>query len=118
MGFLDWVKHGREIDKGQADDFPVQNIQESAKGNRIRIIGEWWSNGSATHEFKNYIGRSIEGYHGGLEVSPAGGDGLLQWSNARPTTEAAVKACRGMRNAWERGHEHELSRGRGVTWDR
>jgi hypothetical protein len=118
MGLLDWIKRGSGGSGNQAHDFPVQNIQETAKGNRIKIIGEWRPNDSASHEFKNYVGRSIEGYHGGFEAAPVGGDGVLQWSNARPTVEAAVRACRGMRDAWERGHEDKLSRGRGVSWDR
>lgn len=91
---------------------------ETAKESGIRIIGEWRSNSSTSHEMTHCVGWSIEGYHGGLKVAASGGDGVLQWSDARPTIEAAVKACRGMSDAWERGHEHKLSRGRGVSWDR
>jgi hypothetical protein len=114
--FGGWVEsHEAAVDAGQ---IPVQNIKKSAKGNQIRIIGEWRSNGLASHEFKHYVGRSIEGYHGGFEAAPVGADGVVQWSNARPTVKAAVKACRGMSDAWERNHEHKLSGGRGVSWDR
>jgi hypothetical protein len=119
IGLSPILDHERSKPKDlDARERSIRNTQESAKGNRIRIIGEWRSNGPASHEFKNYVGRSIEGYHGGFEAAPVGGDGVLRWSNARPTVEAAVKACRGMRDAWKRGHEHKLSRARGVSWDR
>jgi hypothetical protein len=79
----------------------------SPKGNPIKLISqsEWSSDDAGLYEFQHHVGRSKEGFHGGLLVSCQGGDGVFHWTNARSSESAALKASYGIRDARERGFD-------------
>jgi hypothetical protein len=112
MGFLDWMK-GRGSARGSPDpeneSMPARH--ETRKGNAIciRSSSEWISDGVGVYEWRHHIGNSVEGYHGGLEVSRHGGEGSWSWSNARPSLQAAENAALRMGERWnlEMGPEME-----------
>ena len=108
MAFLDWMN--REGGKNERlDASPIEHLHLTKKGHHISVIGgtQWESRGS--YEFRQYVGWSIEGYHGGLEVSYLGKDSECIWSNARPTLDRAENAAHrmGERCALEGGPEME-----------
>jgi hypothetical protein len=108
MGLLDWVKsRGKE-----PENAPEPSRYFTQKGNDITIqsSSEWISDGVGVYELRTHVGKSIEGYHGGLAVSPQGGESSWRWSNARPTQQAAEKAAWGMMDRWEREMSPELER--------
>lgn len=106
---------------------PVDSLQYTQRGNLIRPVAQtnWNPDHSGAHEFRQHIGRSSEGYHGGFEVAHRGEFGMTFWSNARPTQDAAEKVSYRMRKEWHRGrewqwsyHENKLQRFRGCSWER
>ena len=116
MGFLDWMKRGRKGGREpQPDDPPIEDRYFTKKGNPIRPVsaGEWTTD-DGLHEFRVQVGRSVEGFHGGLEVSYRGGDGSVSWSNARSTPGAAERAAYGIQD-WREGRvrEKKAAPGRG-----
>jgi hypothetical protein len=102
MAFLDWIKRGKA--KRQPEHEPTPPHDSSPKGNPItrQWRSEWYSSEDGLHEFKHYVGRSIEGFHGGLKVDYHGSDDYdFRWSKKRPTQEAALRASYGMRVHYE-----------------
>jgi hypothetical protein len=101
MGFLDWIKRGRtEGREPEPENESWGDWYSTKKGNAIQAVseGKWESDPSGLpREFKLHVGRSVEGYHGGVEVSHQGGDGTVYWSGARPTTQSAERAAHGIR---------------------
>ena len=96
--------------KKQLTNEPEPDYQEPApfgstkKGNPIDIARseEWRSDSVGMHETRLHIGKSAEGFHGGFQAVPTGGDGEIQWSNARKTEERASLAAQSMSQRWER----------------
>ena len=98
MGLLDWIKNrGKTKQHPEPEDEPAPDRYVTKRGNPIKVIQQGkWNSDHPGYESKALIGRSIEGYHGGREVSYGGGDGPVVWSNARPTLERAEKASYGI----------------------
>ena len=105
MAFLDWLKRQNRKAVPEPEDDPGPPRHFSEKGSPIeqRWESKWYSSGDGLHEFKHHMGHSIDGFHGGLEVSFRGGEHSFRWSNARPSSESAEDASFRMREAWERG---------------
>ncbi len=103
MAYLDWMKRSSgqpaRVEPGTALAVP-----SSRKGNSITPLSrsEWRPDTRALCELRQHVGKSVEGFHGGLEVSYGGGEGLFKWGSARLTAEAAQKSSDRMRAAWER----------------
>src|ERR1700693_6177656 len=107
MAFLDWIKRGKTKQAPEPEDETTTPRHFSSKGNPIRQqwASGWHSSDDGLHEFRHHVGESVEGYHGGLEVSFRGGDHAFSWSKKRPTAEAAKRASSGLRHAWEIGDQ-------------
>ena len=151
MGLLDWIKsrNGGVVQSAGADTpgrnffapenlpappagfskrvLPADSLQYTGRGNLIRPVAQtdWNADHSGSYEFRQHIGRSSEGYHGGFEVARRGEDGMTFWSNARSTQDAAEKASCRMREEWHHGREpqwtnreNKLHRSRGCSWER
>ena len=146
MGFLDWMKSGngsragsssRNIFAPENQPVPpagfsrrvlaVDSFAFTGRGNLVVPVAQtgWHSDHCGPYEFRQHIGRSIEGYHGGFQVSRSGDHGFVYWSNARPTQEGAEKASYAMNEAWHEGHECHWSkreagreRHRDSSWER
>jgi hypothetical protein len=106
MGLLDWVKSRGKANEPQQAEPPPPRWCQTRKGNPISMesAGGWRRSWSGEPKIRHHVGRSIEGFHGGLEVSYRGRLGALQWSNARPDHSRAEKAAWGMEKAWEKGN--------------
>jgi hypothetical protein len=74
----------------------------SYRGNPIEVqqSSPWRIEGFGLYELKLHVGKSSEGFHGGLEVSKEGGDSSLRWSSPRATEEAAWRAAHRLETAW------------------
>jgi hypothetical protein len=108
VAFLDWIRPGRSKAREQEPEGErLESPHHTTKGNTItpQIRGDWQSGDDGLHEFRHHIGKSIEGFHGGLEVSFRGGEHSFSWSNKRPTARAAERASFGMQQAWELGDQ-------------
>lgn len=108
-------------------DDPVQPKDVTENGHVITSVsrGEWQSDAAGLYEFREHFGKSVEGYHGGLEISHRGGDCHVSWSKGYSTAAGAQRASLGMREAWEKGGERKRSeptvaRGekRDIAWER
>jgi hypothetical protein len=137
MGFLDWIKNRNLTIEGQGVldwirerssltlegrgislEPPAPNSKQrySKRGNPIAAkFSSYWRKNEplAPYKTRRHIGRSIEGFHAGLEISFKEGTSVLKWSNARRDVPSAEKAAHGMEKAWERYYErleplHEL----------
>lgn len=88
----------------EPEDLPSEPRHVTRKGNGITLQSEskWQSDATGLKEFKHHVGRSAEGYHGGVEVSHQGGEAGFFWSNARRTPQAAERASYGVREWYER----------------
>jgi hypothetical protein len=96
----------------EPENEPKPSPYFTQKGNEITIqsSSDWISDGVGAYELRTHVGKSIEGYHGGLAVSPQGGESSWRWSNARPTPQAAGNAAYGMLDRWQREMSPELER--------
>jgi cation diffusion facilitator CzcD-associated flavoprotein CzcO len=96
MGFIDWVKEAR----AEAAASP----HLSQRGNPItsQWRGSWLPDADRQFEYRRHVGKSAEGFHGGLEMVYQGSERAFQWSNARQTVDAAEKASQRIHE----GHEH------------
>jgi hypothetical protein len=103
MGFLDWIKQRKAQQQPEPDNEPEPPRHHSAKGNPIRPqwASEWKSGHDGLHEFRHHVGQSVEGFHGGLEVSYRGGEHAFRWSGRRPNPDAAERTSYRMRDVWE-----------------
>jgi hypothetical protein len=126
MGILDWVKSRGKEPSGETaptksqgkrqrpepENEPEPSPYSTRKGNEITIqsSSDWISDGVGVYELRTHVGKSMEGYHGGVAVSRQGGESSWRWSNARPTQQAAEKAAWGMMDRWEREMSPELER--------
>src|SRR5271157_5558776 len=98
MSFLGWIRSWRERGQEPSDaGAPGRNglaqeyeqvaprgftergnvttsLEFTGRGKLIRSLSQtdWNSDHSGAFEFRQHIGRSAEGYHGGFEVSPRG----------------------------------------------
>jgi hypothetical protein len=88
----------------EPEDPPMEPWHVTRKGKGIMPVSasEWYSDATSATEFKHHVGKSVEGFHGGLEISYHGGEGPFYWSNARRTPEAAEKASYGIRGWYEK----------------
>jgi hypothetical protein len=107
MGLLDWIKRPMRGEEPVQPEPPPPRWCETRKGNPISMeyARNWkpsWS--GKDPQIRHHVGRSIEGFHGGLEISYGGRLGALQWSNARPDASRAEKAALGMERAWEKNN--------------
>jgi hypothetical protein len=100
----------------EPEDAPAPPRYFTQNGNAITIqsSSEWSSDGVGVYELRNHLGKSIEGYHGGLEISQRGGESSWRWSNARPSAQAAHKASGGMSDRWTREMGPHLDRIEGI----
>jgi len=108
VAFLDWMRRdGKRVAEPEPEHEPEFPRHFTRKGNVITQMSrsEWYSDHTGLYEFRHHVGRSAEGYHGGLEISYRGGEGPFSWSNARKTHEAAEDVSHRMRAAWEQGRE-------------
>lgn len=101
------------------------------RGNAITSVSEgpWKVSAEAQGEYRQHIGKSAEGYHGGLQRTD--GNGSFRWSNARSTPEAARKASDGILASFTKtsqsenhstadgtGERDPKQRKRSRSWDR
>jgi hypothetical protein len=63
----------------------------SARGNAIEPEwhSQWLPDQCGLHETRRHVGRSVEGYHAGVEVCYRAGMGRIEWDNAQPSPETA-----------------------------
>ena len=103
MGILDWVKRRGRTQEPEPEYESPAPFGSTKRGNPIDLVcsDEWRSDPVGVHETRLHIGKSVEGFHGGFQVVPAGGDGEIQWSNARKTEERASLAAQSMSERWE-----------------
>ena len=103
MGLLDWVKRRGRTQEPEPEYETPAPFGSTKRGNPIDLVrsDEWRSDPVGVHETRLHIGKSVEGFHGGFQVVPAGGDGEIQWSNARKTEEQASLAAQSMSERWE-----------------
>jgi hypothetical protein len=104
MGFLSWIKNYRQT-KGQPEP-PAPNWKQTLTRRMNPIVTEYtgaWqiTRADGRSRFRHHVGRSVEGFHGGIEISLKEGFSTLKWSNARPEIARAEKASAGMERAWE-----------------
>jgi hypothetical protein len=138
MAFLDWIKD-RGAGKGMAPTKPAEEVRAplerfspnrfgfssfemTEKGNRISGLSktEWRSNDGGITEFRQHIGLSKEGYHGGLEVFHRCEGGSFNWSKACAEERGAEKASYGLREEFENRESHNLKTTRrpAPSWER
>lgn len=93
MGFLNWMKKQERAPEPETETGPPFGLTK--KGNPIEPVrsSDWQSDPVGVHETRTHIGKSSEGFHGGFQVVPAGGDGDIRWSNARKTEAQAGLAA-------------------------
>jgi hypothetical protein len=103
MGLLDWVKRRGRTQEPEPEYESPAPFGSTKRGNPINLVrsDEWRSDPARVHETRLHIGKSVEGFHGGFQVVPAGGDGKIQWSNARKTEERTSLAAQSMSERWE-----------------
>jgi hypothetical protein len=103
MGLLDWVKRRGRTQEPEPEYESPAPFGSTKRGNPINPVrsDEWRSDPVGVHETRLHIGKSAEGFHGGFQVVPAGGDGEIQWSNARKTEERASLAAQSMSERWD-----------------
>jgi hypothetical protein len=103
MGLLDWVKRRGQTHEPEPEHELPAPFGSTKRGNAINPVrsDEWRSDPVGVHETRLHIGKSVEGFHGGFQVVPAGGDGEIQWSNARKTEERASLAAQSMSERWD-----------------
>jgi len=75
MGFLNWMKKQERAPESETETGPPFGLTK--KGNPIEPVrsSDWQSDPVGVHETRTHIGKSSEGFHGGFQVVPAGGDG-------------------------------------------
>jgi hypothetical protein len=103
MGLLDWVKRRGRTQEPEPEYESPAPFGSTKRGNPISLVrsDEWQSDLVGVHETRLHIGKSVEGFHGGFQAVSAGGDGEIQWSNARKTEERASIAAQSMSGRWE-----------------
>jgi hypothetical protein len=103
MGLLDWVKRRGRTQGPEPEYEQPAPFGSTKRGNPIDLVrsDEWRSDPIGVHETRLHIGKSVEGFHGGFQVVPTGGDGEIQWSNARKTEERASLAAQRMSERWD-----------------
>lgn len=103
MAYLDWMKRSAGQPARMKPD-ATPDVLPSRKGNPITPLSrsEWRPDNRGLCELRQHIGKSVEGFHGGLEVSYGRAEGTFKWGSARLTAEAAQKSGDRMRAAWER----------------
>jgi len=116
MGFLDWVKRRDKTRMPEPEDEPAPARYFTQRGSAITIqsSSEWASDGVGVYEMRHHVGKSSEGYHGGLETSRQGGESSWQWTNTRPTAQSAEKAAYRMGVRWMCEMEPEFDRVAGI----
>ncbi|HTU44894.1 MAG TPA: hypothetical protein VMF91_07520 [Bryobacteraceae bacterium] len=79
----------------EPEDEPVEPLHYTKNGNPIEswFHSGWHSDPTGRYEFREHVGRSVEGYHGGLEISPGGGEGPFYWSDGFAKEEKAHLAA-------------------------
>jgi hypothetical protein len=86
---------------------PAPNWRQTLTKNLNPVKSEYASAWRTTRadgrsQFRQHVGKSIEGFHGGLEISLKKGFSTLKWSNPRPDLPRAEQAASGMVRAWEK----------------
>ena len=76
---------------------PARNFSRNGNAIRIESSGQWIPHDSMC-ESRAHIGTSIEGVHGGLEVSL--GKGAIAWGEARASQAEARRDAAKMREDW------------------
>ncbi len=106
MGLLDWLKRRQRTAEPEPSYEQPAPFGSTKSGNPIEPIrsDDWRSDPVGLHETRLHIGKSVEGFHGGFQVVPTGGDGEISWSNARQTEEKASLAAQRMSERWEKGN--------------
>lgn len=89
-----------EPDRGHEEEHDASRRSFTRKGNAIDIesSGQWIEHDSGMCASRAHIGRSIEGVHGGLEVSL--GKGAVAWGEARAEEAEARRDASRMREDW------------------
>jgi hypothetical protein len=106
MGLLDWVKKRGRTQEPEPEYETPAPFGSTKRGNPIDLVrsDEWRSDPVGVHETRLHLGKSVEGFHGGFQVVPTGGDGEISWSNARQKEEKALLAAQRMSGRWEMGN--------------
>jgi len=99
MKFLDWI---RNRGKEPQDELPRAFHANDDRG-AIREIwkGPWEADGRGKYEFSHRVGRSSQGFHGGILVFAGGEQSLVHWGSAKKTEHEARTASEGMRDGWD-----------------
>jgi hypothetical protein len=105
--FLSWLKR----DKTESTTETVKPEYFTGKGNAIdpEWRSGWSTDESGLAETRRHVGRSVEGFHAGVEDAFRVGAGRIAWGEAQPTPEKAREAAgeleRERREAIESAHE-------------
>lgn len=97
MKFLTWItKRG----KG-AEGARLSHANDDRGAIREIWKGPWEGDGRGKYEFSHRVGRSDEGFHGGILVFAGGEQSLVHWGSPKKTEHDARIASSGMREGWD-----------------
>jgi hypothetical protein len=107
MGFFDWMK--KEGRGQEPETEPGTPLGSTKKGNPIELVhsGDWHSE-TGIRETRVHLGKSAEGFHGGFQDVPVGGDGAIRWSNPQEDVEGGWRAAYGMYDRWKKDHAQDF----------
>jgi len=102
MGFLDWMRRGRRAKEPEPESEPSGPVGYDGKGNPIDLVhsGDWQSE-TGIRETRVHLGKSTEGFHGGFQDVPTGGDGPIRWSSPQNDVEGGWLAAYRMYDQWK-----------------
>lgn len=108
MWFFSWITNRRKALGTRQDCDAWRRRHLSAKDGTIEP--EWHSSWSPLDESDHYetrrhVGKSVEGFHAGIEVVYREGIGNIAWGEAYPTPEKAREAA----GELERRREEEIA---------
>jgi hypothetical protein len=99
MKFLNWIKSRNK----EADGEGLRPSHANDDRGAITQIwnGPWESDGRGKYEFSHRVGRSRQGFRGGILVFAGGEQSLVYWGSPRKTEYDARTASYGMRDGWD-----------------
>lgn len=107
MGLLDWMKRKGRTAEPEPENEPPEPLGLTRKGNPINLVhSQDWLPQMGLREARLHLGRSVEGFHGGFQDVPVGGDGAIQWSAAQTDVEGGWRAAYEMYDKWIKEDSH------------